>query len=518
MIEDFGDRNLFEKSLGQNLGNLRAILDESPALICIKDLNGRFIMVNRRFELLAGKPAESYLGQATDQAFPPEVAEEAWRRDKEALAEGRPIQYMGSMSDREGRKRTFLNVKFPVYDQGGQPFGVCLIATDITEQKEAERELRESESLFRQIFDHSPFGMNMVGSDGKFFRVNRAFCEMTGYSSEELAVLTIADVSHPEEMERETPLAEGVLSGELTEFQMEKRYLRKDGKVVWANLVATLIRDKEGKALHGLEIVENISPKKAAEEQLRDSLAFSQRAEADLKNVVRELEVKNAELETFTYTVSHDLKSPLVTIQGFLNLIEKDALEGNIADLREDLEHVRSASAKMKQLLDDLLEISRVGSQRPLLSDLSMAELADEALALLRGGIQEKKITVKLEKGLPRVVGDRTRLVQVYQNLVENAVKYMGSQPEPLVEIGARWQDEKTVFFVRDNGIGLDQHHREKVFGLFQKIDVNSAGTGVGLALVERIVRVHGGRVWVESEGMGRGSTFLFTLWDGKEQ
>jgi signal transduction histidine kinase len=299
---------------------------------------------------------------------------------------------------------------------------------------------------------------------------------------------------------------------------MEKRYLRKDGKVVWANLVATLIRDKEGKALHGLEIVENISPKKAAEEQLRDSLAFSQRAEADLKNVVRELEVKNAELETFTYTVSHDLKSPLVTIQGFLNLIEKDALEGNIADLREDLEHVRSASAKMKQLLDDLLEISRVGSQRPLLSDLSMAELADEALALLRGGIQEKKITVKLEKGLPRVVGDRTRLVQVYQNLVENAVKYMGSQPEPLVEIGARWQDEKTVFFVRDNGIGLDQHHREKVFGLFQKIDVNSAGTGVGLALVERIVRVHGGRVWVESEGMGRGSTFLFTLWDGKEQ
>jgi signal transduction histidine kinase len=199
-------------------------------------------------------------------------------------------------------------------------------------------------------------------------------------------------------------------------------------------------------------------------------------------------------------------------------LIEKDALEGNIADLREDLEHVRSASAKMKQLLDDLLEISRVGSQRPLLSDLSMAELADEALALLRGGIQEKKITVKLEKGLPRVVGDRTRLVQVYQNLVENAVKYMGSQPEPLVEIGARWQDEKTVFFVRDNGIGLDQHHREKVFGLFQKIDVNSAGTGVGLALVERIVRVHGGRVWVESEGMGRGSTFLFTLWDGKEQ
>jgi PAS domain S-box-containing protein len=341
---------------------------------------------------------------------------------------------------------------------------------------------------------------------------------MTGYSSEELAVLTIADVSHPEEMERETPLAEGVLSGELTEFQMEKRYLRKDGKVVWANLVATLIRDKEGKALHGLEIVENISPKKAAEEQLRDSLAFSQRAEADLKNVVRELEVKNAELETFTYTVSHDLKSPLVTIQGFLNLIEKDALEGNIADLREDLEHVRSASAKMKQLLDDLLEISRVGSQRPLLSDLSMAELADEALALLRGGIQEKKITVKLEKGLPRVVGDRTRLVQVYQNLVENAVKYMGSQPEPLVEIGARWQDEKTVFFVRDNGIGLDQHHREKVFGLFQKIDVNSAGTGVGLALVERIVRVHGGRVWVESEGMGRGSTFLFTLWDGKEQ
>lgn len=230
------------------------------------------------------------------------------------------------------------------------------------------------------------------------------------------------------------------------------------------------------------------------------------------QSLISELEAKNAELERFTYTVSHDLKSPLFTIRGFLGYLEQDMLAGNKERLRADIERIAAATDKMHQLLNDLLELSRIGRVINQPEKIPFEELVREALALVQGRIVERGIAVHVDANLPSVYGDRSRLIEVLQNLLDNAAKFMGNQPQPRIEIGCAGEREgKPLFYVRDNGIGIAPEHHERIFGLFNKLEASGEGTGIGLALVKRIVEVHGGRVEVESEA-GKGATFYFTL------
>jgi signal transduction histidine kinase/HAMP domain-containing protein len=232
------------------------------------------------------------------------------------------------------------------------------------------------------------------------------------------------------------------------------------------------------------------------------------------KTLISELENKNAELERFTYTVSHDLKSPLFTIRGFLGYLEQDALSGNHARLRSDIQRINEATDKMQRLLNELLELSRVGRLKNESTFFPFGELAREAIDLVQGSIMARGITVSIEADLPLVYGDRPRLTEVLQNLLDNAAKFMGEQEVPRIEIGCADEEPETgmgVFYVRDNGVGIPREHYDRVFGLFNKLDPKTDGTGIGLALVKRILEVHGGRIWVESE-VGKGSAFLFTL------
>lgn len=225
-----------------------------------------------------------------------------------------------------------------------------------------------------------------------------------------------------------------------------------------------------------------------------------------------ELEKKNAELERFTYTVSHDLKSPLITIKGFAGALQRDIASGRHDRLASDLKRITDAADKMANLLDDLLDLSRIGRIIDAPSLVPMSSVVHDALARLEGTISTRHVEMVVSPHLPDVNVDRPRMVEVIQNLVENAIKYMGDQATPRVEIGSRADEEGTVFFVRDNGMGVESRYHESVFGLFDKLDARSEGTGIGLALVRRILEFHGGRIWVESEGLGRGSTFCFTL------
>lgn len=230
------------------------------------------------------------------------------------------------------------------------------------------------------------------------------------------------------------------------------------------------------------------------------------------KLLIDELEARNAELDRFNYTVSHDLKTPLVTIKGFLGFLEKDAAAGNIERLKEDTKRIANAVDKMNNLLRDLLELSRIGRVNYTPELIPFTDLIQEALELTHGQLEQNGVTVQVQPNLPLVYGDRPRLVEVLQNLLDNAAKYMGNQPNPIIEIGQFGQEnEHTLFYLRDNGIGIAPEYYERIFGLFNKLDALSEGTGVGLTLVKRIIEVHGGRIWVESEA-GQGSIFYFTL------
>jgi len=242
----------------------------------------------------------------------------------------------------------------------------------------------------------------------------------------------------------------------------------------------------------------------ATENELKQEMEHREKVSAELEN-------QNAELERFAYMVSHDLKTPLVTIKGFLGLLARDIAVNDSERVTTDIEKINGAADTMGQLLNDLLELSRIGRimGEPVACDLH--GIASRTLELVRSEIDQKRIEVVIED-MPEAWGDETRLVEVYLNLIENAVKFMGDQESPRIHIGSEERDDMILCHVRDNGIGIATEYQSQVFGLFERLDADVEGTGVGLALVKRIIEVHGGEVWIESDGAGCGCAVMFTL------
>lgn len=241
--------------------------------------------------------------------------------------------------------------------------------------------------------------------------------------------------------------------------------------------------------------------------------AFNDTADI-LQKLIAELESKNTELERFTYTVSHDLKSPLITIRGFLGYIKDDAEKGDLQRLNKDMERILVATDKMQLMIADLLELSRIGKLINAPKDVPFKTIVEEAIALTAGQINEHHVEIVVSDNLPVLFGDHARLVEVVQNLIDNAIKFSKDLPHPRLEIGAKGLDKEgnAILFVRDNGIGIDEKFHQRIFDLFNKLDTNTEGTGIGLAFIKRIIEVHGGTIWVESQGQGKGATFYFTV------
>lgn len=213
----------------------------------------------------------------------------------------------------------------------------------------------------------------------------------------------------------------------------------------------------------------------------------------------------------FTYTVSHDLKSPLVTIRGFAGMVAAELGSGAPEQIRRDLARITAAADKMQILLADLLELSRVGRIVNPAEDAPFADMVKDALELVQGQVSTQGVEVVIGNQLPTIRVDRRRLVEVLQNLLENATKFVVPGRAPRVEIGFRAEPDR-AFFVRDNGQGIDPLYRQRIFNIFEKLDPKVEGSGIGLSLVLRIIEAHGGRIWAESPGPLEGATFLFTL------
>ena len=241
------------------------------------------------------------------------------------------------------------------------------------------------------------------------------------------------------------------------------------------------------------------------------------RAEQEREQLIAALEAKNTELERFSYTVSHDLKSPLITIQGFLRILEEDIAAQKAQSVQEDIRYIRDAAVKMQRLLDELLALSRSGLLINQPETISLTDLARKAVEQVAGQIEARSVVVEIDAAMPEVSGDRGRLLQVLQNLIDNAVKYMGDQAKPRIEIGARQEGDEVLVYVQDNGIGITPKYHDRIFDLFERLDAKSEGSGIGLAMAKRIVEKHDGRIWVESAGLGHGSTFYCTI-PGLEQ
>lgn len=353
-------------------------------------------------------------------------------------------------------------------------------------------ELKTSEEKFHLAFHHTYVAMAISrASDSRLLDVNQAFCNVTQYSRDEVIGRRAGrDLNIWVNQEDRNHIFS----------TLEQQGYIDDYKCGF--------RRRNGETGVGLVSAVNIS---VAGESCQ---LFSFYDISEIERLLDELKAKNEELQSFTYTVSHDLKAPLVTIAGFLGYLEQDARKGDIERLNKDILRINEAVSKMQRLLNELLELSRIGRLMNPPVVVPFEEIVYEALNLVEGRLQTRQIQVQVEAGLPSVYGDRVRLVEIVQNLIDNAARFMGNQSDPRIEIGLEIQVVRPAFFVRDNGMGIEPEYQERIFGLFNKLDANSEGTGIGLALVKRIVEVHGGKVWVESEGKGKGSTFYFTLAD----
>lgn len=254
-------------------------------------------------------------------------------------------------------------------------------------------------------------------------------------------------------------------------------------------------------------VAERTAELSAANRELQREIAERERAQQALNDVNEELRLKNREMEQFVYLVSHDLKSPLVTMMGFVGLLRDDLAAGRINDVLDSADRIAGASQRMSRLIDGLLELSRVGRIVHEPEEVDSTQLVREIATELQGRLAEKGARLEIDKRMPHVLVDRIRLNQVFENLLTNAIKYGCTGPQPTIRVGSLETPEEIRFYVRDNGPGIARKDQERVFGLFQRLDTGEDGTGIGLSIAARVMEVHGGRAWVESE-VGSGACF----------
>jgi PAS domain S-box-containing protein len=531
-----------EEALAQERNLLRTLIDNLPEVsVFVKDAQSRFLTTNAaHLKLLSLNHIDEVIGKTDFDLLPREFAEQHYADEQAVLQAGLPLLNREEpVLAYDGRVHWYLTHKVPLRDRQERIVGLVGMSLDITVRKHAEEREQaiarglqgvvEATDELIGVVDLTQFYRRAVELAREKLQVERCGIFLLETESDQLRGTfgtnldgqTVDEQANviSTDMHRQLMLPDAPLW-----LKREDRYQYWDGmtdhREAMGWIAATSIRS--GDQSIGVFFNDNAishTPLDAARQEviviycsLLGSMLELKRVTQERESLIEELETKNAELERFTYTVSHDLKSPLITIRGFLGFLEQDAASGNLERLHADIRRIADATDRMQHLLNDLLELSRVGRIMNDPEDVPFEEIAREAAALVEGRIMVRGVRVTIASGLPHVFGDRARLLEVMQNLVDNAVKFVGDQPEPLVEIGVRYDNAQPVFFVKDNGIGIDPRYQQKIFGLFDKLDPKSEGTGVGLALVKRIITVHGGRVWIESAGLGAGTTFCFTL------
>lgn len=468
---------------------LTANLPDSAFLVYDHDL--RFVLVDGPEVAANGYARADLEGRLLHEALPASFAIQV-EPNMRAVLTGKRFSAEFNFGD-----RIHAYNYVPLTDRVGRVVYGMILARNITEQRRAEAALQASEAQLRMLADNMVDTITQVDAALVVVYVSPSAQWSLGLDAGAQVGRSIAELMHPADWPRiEAAIRSAVTAGQ-SSLRLEYRLRRSETESVWLESEIRLLYN--GHSLFDGAVLGS-----------RD-ITKRKRIEFEREQLIAELEAKNVELERFTYTVSHDLRSPLITIQGFLGYLDRDARAGDIARLTSDINRISAAVRRMERLLNDLLALSRVGQVKYEAREIPFNAVVTEALELVAGRIHEREARITVAPRMPVVYGDRSRLVEVMQNLVDNALKF--SQPRASIEIGARYESTgQAVCFVRDDGIGIEPLYHEQVFGLFNKLDPRSEGVGVGLAIVRRIIDTHGGRIWVESNGSGAGATFYFTL------
>jgi PAS domain S-box-containing protein len=471
-----------------------SMLDAAWDSIMTLDLEGTITYWNRGAERLYGWTTQEAEGQNANALLRttfPESREELWRKLKESgLWEGELIHVT-----RDDVPVTVASSWTLLRDEKGNAYATLEINSDITERKKAESALAESEATLRITLATMVDGILTGGLDWKVTDCNEAVLRMSQRSKEEVIGKPFLDLLAPEYRSQILETVPELM--ERGNIRTDALWLKKNGETVDVEANVSLIKDAAGQPTAFLTVARDVTERKRMEQQLDSTLA-------DLKR-------SNAELEQFAYSASHDLQEPLRMITSYTQIMEEDYKGKLDADADQYIAFTVEGAKRMQTLIDDLLAYSRVGTRGEPFIPTSMNSVLSEAIANLQVAIEESHAVVTHDQ-LPTVLGDESQLIQLFQNLLGNAIKFRGDDA-PVIHVGVEETKDGWVFSVRDNGIGIDMKNAERIFTVFQRLHARDEypGTGIGLAVVKKIVERHGGRIWVES-ALAQGSTFYFTL------
>jgi PAS domain S-box-containing protein len=514
LVYDITDRKQNEESLYRSEEFLRRVLESNQDCIKVLDLDSRLVYMNNGgqalmqiddFATIANLPWHAlWQGNETENIEQATVAARA----------GQTSKFEGYCATSKGIPKWWEVLTAPIFDVDGSVAQILSVSRDITERKYMETSLQASEELFRHTFEYTGVGFCHVALDGTWLRVNQKLCEIVGYGQDELLTTTFQAITEPADLEADLALAARLVAGEISEYSIEKRYIHKQGHHVWVNLTVSLMRDVEpdgslGAPQHYLGAITDITARKQLEIlnqtqtaellQLNDSLIAAQ----------DQLKERNQELNSFVHMVSHDLKAPLRSIANLAEWIEEDLHARIAADDSQQFALLRQRVKRMDALIDGLLRYSRVGSQELERQTVDIHQLVTETIDSLAPPAGFK---MKIVSPLPTATTKRILLAQIFANLLSNAIKHH-DRPDGRIEIEVVDLGDRYRFAIADDGPGIpSEKDRQRIFEMFQtlKPSISTENTGIGLALVKKIVEGEGGQIWLDLD-RAAGACFCFT-------
>ena len=481
------------------LATLRLLVGNSRDLLSRHAPDGSYLYVSPSVHHLLGYDPDEVVGRSAYDFFHPDDigAVEDSHDSILQTPHSTTIQYRAR--HKNGNWVWLETISQGIRDPGtGDVVEILANTRDITPRIHAQAQLRESEQRFRLAMTNAPVGMALIDLDGTFLAVNDRLCEIVGRPADALTATTFMAISHPEDIARELPLRDRLRRGEITRYSLEKRYLHADGHEVWVQVHRTMVRDDDDEPLYFITQVQDITERR------------QQRAELERMN--EELLTSNAELEWFASMASHDLRSPLVTVHGILDLVVTREADELPDDIRTWLGRAQSQCVRLLDNVEALLRMSRVGRSELAIEDVDLADLLAEVMTDLAAEITDANADIVVSP-LPVIRADRAQMRLLFQNLIANSTKYRDEKRPLIIHVACCQADTDWVITVEDNGRGFDAADREAIFQLFARGSSGQTfeGSGIGLATCRRIMERHGGTI--EADPLpDRGARFTITL------